>query len=759
MPNNRIERHAQLWARTDELRGNSNLRGPEFVMPILALIFLRYVESDTSNKKHRISQPAWSKKFSNLLSLGKREHVGSEINKVMAWLEEMNQDLEGVLPQTFTSIDNSILASLLGIIARVDTDSEDVSFGSLYEFLLGKFASDAGRWGSDFCTPKEVAELLALLLNPRSGMSVYDPCFGTATVLREAFRYVTRTTEEKGQLFLYGQEINQELLSIGKMNLIVNGAYNTDLRLGNTLKDPSHVTQDGLTKFDRVVSTPPFGASLRGVNLEDDEHARFRYGIPPVGSADFAFVQHMIATLKPDGVMAIVVPHGVLYRGNREGRIRQAILEDDLIEAVIGLPPALFYGTGISAAILVINKNKVFDRIGKVLFINADRGFEREGHQNFLRPEDVSRITKAFADFRNEERYSKVVCLDEIKANSFNLNIPRYADSSPLAGLVTQYDTFEKHTIKELAVEINSAPQGGEFGDKPNAVYISITGKQSAYRLESLDAKHGRFYQVVLKENAINSYVAQFLGTSVGQHALSILTVGNVVQRLSKSDLAECIIALPSLDHQKEIVLTHQKLSALKVVIGKFDSELSLNPTGLSEFQKQVDAMLTVIGELSEADYLRNIIRNGESKTVEFKETFSLDVRKQTKEKYIEDSSLKTIVAFLNTDGGVLLVGVSDDEKIIGIDIELGKFHGDNRDKFLLHFKNSVSKRIGEEYYPFIDYRIAEAEGHKVLVVDCKQSKSPCFLDKNNFYVRTNPATDKLEGPTFLEYVKHHFGP
>ena len=726
---------------------------------ILGLIFLGY-----ANKEATKDEPSGDKL--KLPSIASWDHLltqpepylGDALNKAMHSIESENEQLSGALQTDYNRPEHPPLADLLRLFAEVSSEATDDTFASFFEFFLDRFARASGQRSGEFSTPSAITTLLTELLKPQNGMSVYDPCVGTAGFLRAAMSFVAQSNSGDSSLSLFGQEISQEILSIGQLHLAINGELNADLCLGNTLRDPRHTNGDRLMQFDRVVSNPPFSVSSHRNDFEYDTYHRFRYGIPPKGNADFAFIQHMIASLKPDGAMAVVALHGVLFRGGREGKIRQGILEDDLLEAVIGLPPALFYGSGISAAVLVINKKKPPERVGKVLFINADRDFQREGSLNSLRHDDISRITTTFEEYSDVERFSRVVGLDEIRSNSFNLNISRYADSSPLAGLVTQYDSFAKHTIKELAIEVNRSKRGGEFEDKPNAVYVSITGKRATDSVEELNGKHDRYFQVVLNEQAINAYVAQFLGTSVGQHALSVMTAGSVIQRLSKDDLQECSIALPNLETQQEIVTTHRKLSALKEAINNFDRELSLNPTGLTEFQKQLDSMLSVIGELSEADHLRSIIRQRESKTLEFKETFSLDVRKDTKEKYIEEASLKTVVAFLNSDGGVLLIGVSDDEKIIGIDVELKRFHKDVLDKFLLHFKNTMRQRVGEEFYPFINYQIVEAEERKVLFVECQQAERPCFLDEKVFYVRTNPATDKLEGTKQYEYIKHRFG-
>ena len=749
----------RLLKAIEGLRVSSRLTFGEYTKLALGLIFLAHANQKAS--QHESSRDAIIlpeiARWDHLLALPPH-HLGDALNQAMHAIESENTQLSGMLRTDYNTPDTSLLGDLLRLLSGACSNATADTFGNLYTLLIDRYARTSGLDSSQFSTPREIATLLIELVKPQRGMRVYDPCVGTAGFLREALRYVARSEQGSADLSLFGQEISQEVLSVGKMHLAVNGQLDASLLLGDVLREPRHLDRAGLMQFDRVVSNPPFSVPLRGVDLGDDPYHRFNYGVPPKDNGDFAFIQHMIASLQPNGVMAVVAPHGVLFRGGREEKIRRGIVEDDLLDAIIGLPPALFYGTGISAAVLIINKNKPQERAGKVLFINADRECEREERRNILGPENIARILTTYDNYADVERFSRVVEIEEICANSFNLNIPRYADSSPMAGLVTQYDSFAKHAIRELAVEVNSAKRGGEFENKRNAVYIPIAGKQATDSIEDLAGKHDLFYQVVLNDQAINAYVASFLGTSVGRHALSLVTAGSVVQRLSKDDVQECIIALPSLETQKEIVATHRKMAALKEAIDGFDRELSLNPTGLTELQKQLDSMLSVIGALSEADYLRSIIRQGESKTVGFKEAFSLDVRKDSKEKYIEEASLKTVVAFLNSDGGVLLIGVADDGEIVGVDVELKKFHKNLVDTFLLHFKNTMRQRIGEEFYPFFNYRIVEAEGRRVLVVECKRGERPCFLDEKVFYVRTNPATDKLEGTKQYEYIKHRFG-
>ncbi|WP_339619173.1 MULTISPECIES: RNA-binding domain-containing protein [unclassified Marinimicrobium] len=237
---------------------------------------------------------------------------------------------------------------------------------------------------------------------------------------------------------------------------------------------------------------------------------------------------------------------------------------------------------------------------------------------------------------------------------------------------------------------------------------------------------------------------------------LRSLTRGTVIPRITKSDLSQAQFAVPSLKEQEEIVRSHSQLQALRTAIANFQRELALNPGRASAIRGQVDGMLETIGGLTEADKVMSLAREGESETLEFKESFSLDVRKGTKEKYIELSALKTIVAFLNTNGGVLLIGVADSGDIPGVRCEVEKFHK-STDAFLLHFKNQLKQRVGEQNYPYINHRLVGLGNANVLMVDCKPATSPCYLDGKEFYVRTNPATDKLEGPKLVEYVQNHF--
>src|SRR5690554_1116609 len=369
-----------------------------------------------------------------------KHDIGAELNKAMEAIEEHNASLEGVLVSIDFNIKNKLsdkkLRDLLSHFSRHRLRNKDFErpdlLGTAYEYLIKMFADSAGKKGGEFYTPSEVVELLVTLLKPQPGMRIYDPTVGSGGMLVQTRNYLERHGENPANLSLFGQEMNLNTWAICKMNMFLHGVYSADIRKGDTLGTPQHTQGGELMTFDRVIANPPFSLKKWGKDEADaDPYGRFPYGTPPKDAGDLAFVQHMIASLNSEGMMGVVMPHGVLFRGASEKAIRQGILEDDLMEAVIGLPSGLFYGTGIPACLLIINKNKPAERKGKVLFINSELEYEEGKNQNSLRPQDIEKIVQTFEGFAEIRRYSKVFTLAEIAENDYNLNIRRYADTSP----------------------------------------------------------------------------------------------------------------------------------------------------------------------------------------------------------------------------------------------------------------------------------------------------------------------------------------
>jgi len=303
--------------------------------------------------------------------------------------------------------------------------------GAAYEYLIKFFADSAGKKGGEFYTPSEVVRLLVQLVKPRAGNEIYDPTAGSGGFLIQSHQYVEEQGENPNDLALYGQDSNGTVWSICIMNMILHNITRSTIENGDTLEDPLILDHGSIRKFDRVLANPPFSQNYSRATLKFP--SRFREWCPETGKkADLMFVQHMLASLKPDGHMATIMPHGVLFRGGKEKLIRERFINDDVIEAIISLPPGLFYGTGIPACVLVMNKSKPDALRGKVLFINADREFAEGKNQNKLRPEDIEKIDFVFTHKRKLPKYSRLVDKTEIvDQHDYNLNIRRYVDNTP----------------------------------------------------------------------------------------------------------------------------------------------------------------------------------------------------------------------------------------------------------------------------------------------------------------------------------------
>ncbi|MBD2161539.1 putative DNA binding domain-containing protein [Limnothrix sp. FACHB-1083] len=348
-----------------------------------------------------------------------------------------------------------------------------------------------------------------------------------------------------------------------------------------------------------------------------------------------------------------------------------------------------------------------------------------------------------------------------LKAGSFR-SFHRLQASQQIERLETQYKNYSEYTLLDISIEINSVQPDELFQERENSIYIPrIAGSSVAVvsQIEYAKLKHHNYFQVVLKDFALNEYVAAFFRSTLGKLTLSSLasSTATLLPRFHKKELEQALIALPTPEEQLLIVETQRALTRLKTAIDKFDSELALNPMSSSAIQKQLNTMLDVVGNLTDADRIRGLIREGETKHIEFKETLSLDVRKQTKEKYLETEAVQTVVAFLNTQGGILLIGVADNGELVGLNHEIDKFYKGNVDKFILRWKDLLKDRIGEGCYTFLEYRMINMQQKFILWVECKASPFPFYLDKTEFYFRTHPATHRLDGPKLVEYVKNRF--
>ncbi|EGZ6802160.1 class I SAM-dependent DNA methyltransferase [Vibrio fluvialis] len=446
------------------------------------------------------------------------ENIGEYIDEAFAEIEHQNPSLEKVLTAIQfgdkEKLSNELLTRLLRHFNQHKLGNKNLYkadlLGDAYEYLIGKFADDAGKKGGEFYTPHEVVELIVKLIDPQPGHEIYDLACGCGGMLVESARYVKENFENgtimgKPNCKLYGQEKNLGTWAIAKLNMFLHN-LDGDIQRGDTLVNPRHTTsQNGLMTFDRVIANPPFSQDKWWEPLElndgkivdqkgkernvkyssdlKDPFGRFGLGTAPRTKADFAFIQHMIASTKDDGRIGVVVPHGVLFREGDEGKIRKGLLvgqdniKGDLIEGVVGLPDKLFFNTGIAAAVLIINKNKPAALKNKVIFVDASAEFGEGKAMSFLRESDIKRITTEYkkakqtlvdagdqtedklSDLLNSvtvDKYLRVVDIAEIQKNDFNLNISRYIDTSEKEETVCITSTLERlNEINEKLVDVD----------------------------------------------------------------------------------------------------------------------------------------------------------------------------------------------------------------------------------------------------------------------------------------------------------------
>lgn len=415
----------------------------------------------------------------------KTTNIGESLNSSFRAIEDSNTKLKGIFQDVdFNNKERFPDKTLELLIQHFDKFSLKKSLvsadilGNAYEYLIAKFADDAGAKGGEFYTPKEVVKLIVNCLAPDEGKSVYDPTCGSAGMLLEAFHFLKDNGKNEKSLRIFGQERNLNTWSISKMNLFLHDIDDAFIERGDTIREPKHLTDIGTKKikqFDYVIANPPFSLKNWGQDFwkDGDPYGRDKYGCPPKGYGDLAFVQHMIASLNSEGKMGVVLPLGILFRGGTEEKIRTAMVKEDIIECIIGLATNLFYGAEIPACILIINKKKSKEKKEKVLFINAELDFKIGKNQNYLRDKDITKIHATFNDYKEVKRFSSVVSLKEIEENGFNLNIRRYADTSPppeifdvsgiIRGHVPKYEVeseyadeiFKNVSLKEIFEEVD----------------------------------------------------------------------------------------------------------------------------------------------------------------------------------------------------------------------------------------------------------------------------------------------------------------
>jgi type I restriction enzyme M protein len=453
---NQDEINSVAWKACDTFRGVVD--PSEYKNYILVFLFVKYISDAWKDKKERFTKQFKGDAervqrrldrerfvlpdnctFDYLYSKRDEPNIGEIINTVLDEIEEANKTkLEGV----FRNIDfnsesnlgqtkerNARLKHLINDFSdsRLDLRPSSIGehdvIGNTYMYLISRFASDSGKKGGEFYTPTEVAMLLAKLVQPKGGDRICDPTCGSASLLIRCANQIGSHDHS-----LYGQESNGSTWALAKMNVFLNEKDNARIEWGDTIRNPKLIEKDQLMKYDVVVANPPFSLDKWGAETAaEDRFRRFHRGTPPKSKGDYAFITHMVETANEHGGrVGVIVPHGVLFRGGAEGKIRTQFIDENILDTVVGLPSNLFFGTGIPAAILIFKKGR---KKKDILFIDASREFENGKNQNRLRQQDIEKIYNTYSKRKAIDKYSYVATIDEIKENDYNLNIPRYVDT------------------------------------------------------------------------------------------------------------------------------------------------------------------------------------------------------------------------------------------------------------------------------------------------------------------------------------------
>lgn len=433
------------------------LKGPvdasDFKVYIFPLLFFKRI-SDVYDEEYRVAleESGGDEEYASMPEMHRFEiptgchwqdvretttNVGITIEDALRGIEQANQEyLYGIFGDAQWSnknkLSDELLINLVEHFSQYTLGNQNVDpdmLGNAYEYLIKHFADLTNKKAGEFYTPRSVVHLLGLILDPHEGETIYDPACGTGGMLLECVDHLKDNEEDYRTLKLFGQEKNLTSSSIARMNMFLHGIEDFDILRGDTLRSPAFFEADGLKTFDCVIANPPFSLKDWGAeNWANDPYGRNIAGVPPKGNGDMAWIQHMVKSMNSTGRMTVVLPHGALFRKAAEGKIRKQLLEQDMLEAVIGLGPNIFYGTQLAACVMVFKQNKPEEKKGKVLFIDASDQIRVGRAQNFLEPNHVQQIYDWYQSYEDVENYVKVATMEDLQENDFNLNIPLYVE-------------------------------------------------------------------------------------------------------------------------------------------------------------------------------------------------------------------------------------------------------------------------------------------------------------------------------------------
>ena len=438
------ELYSSLWKSCDELRGGMD--ASQYKDYVLVLLFVKYVSDKYAGDPNALIDVPQGGGFADMVAAKGDKEIGDKVNKIIGRLADANDSLKGAINVADFNDEEKLgkgkemvdrLTKLVAIFEGLDFGSNraegDDLLGDAYEYLMRHFATESGKSKGQFYTPAEVSRIMSMVIElgraTSGAQTIYDPTCGSGSLLLKAHDEARNRTGF--DLTIYGQEMDNATSALARMNMVLHDCPTAEIWQANTLAAPHFKNADGLKTFDFVVANPPFSNKnwTSGLDAANDLYGRFDYGIPPDKNGDYAFLLHMLKSLKSTGKAAVILPHGVLFRGGAEGGIRTRIVKQGFIKGIIGLPANLFYGTGIPACIIVLDKEGAAGRRG-IFMVNASNGYIKDGNKNRLRAQDIHKIVDTFNRQLETPKYARMVPLSEIEANDFNLNLPRYIDST-----------------------------------------------------------------------------------------------------------------------------------------------------------------------------------------------------------------------------------------------------------------------------------------------------------------------------------------
>lgn len=617
--------------------------------------------------------------------------------------------------------------ALINTIEEIFTyieQNERINYGDIFIRLIEEVAVKSAKIGSGIITPVSVSRLIAKLLNAnvKSIKQLYDPTYGCGSLILSVCNQIPVD-------MIFGQEINLSNFNLARMNLIIRGVHKSkwNIGFGDSLLNPQYID----VKFDAIVCHPPF-------NMKWNNQRWLYTPIPPKNTADMAFVQHMLYHLDKKGTMIVVLPHGALFRGNVENLIRAQFIDNKYLDAIIGLPTNLFYETNIPTCILIFKKARTCNDI---LFIDASMNFKKSGFKNILSDEDIDKIIDVYNHRCELDGYSAKVSKECIMEKDYNLSIHKYIDIFNIKTLIKNYN-FNKFSLYDISkIERYKDNVDGNFlllrPNNPKVININDENFNKSLNYISITPDE----KIVSVE-----YLEYFFDTHISQSLFKSIS-SSITQHISINELKELKIPIPDIEIQKQILQSQNQISDTIKELKDYRDGLVNNPNKVNDLSYKLKELRVAIKTNTRRDHIKREIERGESIYVEFKRDFSKSAEK----------IIRTIYSFLNTQGGIIYVGVEDDGSICGL-YDHEKFKND--DELVLKFTNKFRDKI-PQYLGNVDVEAVNVDSKKILVVKCKKSETPAIRrneGKTFFYIRKNKSTQVLDDiEEIIKYVKKNF--